>query len=82
MDIKRRVRVTKEMSIICIILQWPKELEFGPGKVGKRCKRQNWKEEWKWVTLRYLSLWRNSSESAPSLRFLLEVASRPSLLFV
>lgn len=56
MDIKGRVRATKEMSIICIILQWPKELEFGPGKVGKRCKRQDWKEEWKWVTLRYLSL--------------------------
>lgn len=45
MAIKRRVRVTKEMLIICIILQWPKELEFSPGRVRKRCKRQNWKEE-------------------------------------
>lgn len=48
MAIKRRVRVTKEMSIICIILQWPKELEFGPGKVGKK-KRQNGKSGNGWL---------------------------------
>lgn len=45
MAIKRRVHVTKKMLIICIILQWPKELEFSPGRVRKRYKRQNWKEE-------------------------------------